>query len=1326
MPIELSPALALLDRVTTLHVANDSNIYQAGKIGNHHVVMVTLNKIGLGGILSVTERMYSSFRELKHLLVVGLGGGIPEYAYGEQIVLGDVVVSRQVEHLDCGRRTPEGFEFTHQTYWPSPDLLKAVNTLCSHHSLFGTRVPQTLQGIGQKLRRTIRDNPEDPGPDADHLFNPDYDHKDKAESCENCCDPRRSKSRQDRGPKAYRDKDSPLVHYGTIGSGNSLVVGSEAREILCEEFGAICFEMEAAALMDHRCLVIRGISDYSDSHKNKAWQPYAAATAAAYAQELIMHLPAPVHGVNDDRYQTPTMNNEESSAGQDRDPVDTTGLCLLSLDGGGVRGLSTLYILKSIFRQLNHERSLTHLPPVKPCDVFDLIGGTSTGGKIFATRTSRISVAWRGKTEGRFDSSTLRSAIEEVITKYGFSKREPMEDGNSSGCKVFVCATASETTSTTRLRNYTPPEEFNISSTICEAALATSATTSFFQPVHIGARKFVDGALKANNPAAEVEDEASNIWYNPTVEFKSMVKCFVSIGTGHPGKRPIEDDAAKFLAKTLVDIATETESTADSFINRWRQQYETKRYFRFNVHQGLQDVGLEEHEKQGTIEAATYENPLFTGRDNILRELEAKIRDAVEDPSSSNQCSIVIFGMGGQGKIRHLLTTSSFWGVFWVDVSSTSSAKNDFLTIAKRLGIHAESIEEARQGLANMKEPWLLVLDNADDPEIDYQCYFPAGLLGVVILTTRNNDCQLYASTRVKLEGLPESDALELLLHAIDIPREQWRTFRDDAQEVATLLQSHPLALIQAGAYISRAHCTIAEYPREFNRQRKRLLKFRPKQAQSRYGDVYATFEASAGLIQESQAEAAQGALQLLSMLGICAASRLPLRHLFEAGWKGAQRIFSNNSSDDDDLPRFTSWSLTPWHVSHLPPLLEVDTDVWDPFRLIEAVELLKAFSLVSADTQDGSLNLSMHPLTNAWALDRLATAAQHNAWLATGCLVAVSRHDDIIRTKLGRQLQPHLRSLTSFDMNFMFASEPSTKISSILTRCGWLLHDMRDDSKLKDLINNLMLYLSLDPLIVDARWLPMYALLARSLKNYGKAPKVVSLLEQVVQIQEQILAEDDPSRLTSEHNLASAYHANEQVEKAVTLLKQVVQIREQTLTENHPDRLGSQHELARAYTANGQIEKAVSLLEQNELGRAYHEDGQLDKAIYLLEQVVRIREGTLAKDHSKRLASLHALASAYYTNGQLEKAVSLQEPVVQVLKQTLAEGHPSRLVSQFTLAIMFWDLGSREAALQMMKHVVEVRRKVLDETHPERTKSEKWLAFFEAAEVGRLESRTL
>lgn len=67
------------------------------------------------------------------------------------------------------------------------------------------------------------------------------------------------------------------------------------------------------------------------------------------------------------------------SIDQDVD-VNKTGWCLLSFDGGGVRGLSSLYIMKGVMQEVNHQRELSGLPAVKPCELFDLIGGTSTGG----------------------------------------------------------------------------------------------------------------------------------------------------------------------------------------------------------------------------------------------------------------------------------------------------------------------------------------------------------------------------------------------------------------------------------------------------------------------------------------------------------------------------------------------------------------------------------------------------------------------------------------------------------------------------------------------------------------------------------------------------------------------------------------------------------------------------------------------------------------------------------------------------------------------------------------------------------------------------------
>ena len=134
-----------------------------------------------------------------------------------------------------------------------------------------------------------------------------------------------------------------------------------------------------------------------------------------------------------------------------------------------------------------------------------------------------------------------------------------------------------------------------------------------------------------------------------------------------------------------------------------------------------------------------------------------------------------------------------------------------------------------------------------------------------------------------------------------------------------------------------------------------------------------------------------------------------------------------------------------------------------------------------------------------------------------------------------------------------MFASRPLMKITSILVNCGWLLFEMRDDAKVFVLMDSLLTYLSLDRQTIDGQWLEVYELTAWNLINYGKIKEAVSLLEQVVKIGEQTLAEDHPDRLASQHALARAYRANRQVREAVSLLEQVVKIQEQTLAEGHP-----------------------------------------------------------------------------------------------------------------------------------------------------------------------------
>lgn len=190
----------------------------------------------------------------------------------------------------------------------------------------------------------------------------------------------------------------------------------------------------------------------------------------------------------------------------------------------------------------------------------------------------------------------------------------------------FVCATSKDLNGVDRLRAFSYPWKGSIACTICEAALATSAASGFFEAVEIDDCLFVDGALGANNPVEQVENEASDFWCRETGELKPLVKCFLSIGTGNPGKKPVQDRVDKFLSETIVGMATETEKAAGLFIRRWKQHYNTGAYFRFNVDQGLQDVGLEEHDKRGTIKMATRQYMDDGPQEKSVRELVTNLK----------------------------------------------------------------------------------------------------------------------------------------------------------------------------------------------------------------------------------------------------------------------------------------------------------------------------------------------------------------------------------------------------------------------------------------------------------------------------------------------------------------------------------------------------------------------------------------------------------------------------------------------------------------------------------------------------------------------------
>jgi nucleoside phosphorylase len=292
MGVELAAVEGMLDEIhENLPSSRDQNGYTLGRIGRHNIVVAVMPAIGNNRAASVAIQLLNDFRSIRFGLLVGIGGGVP----GEEeddIRLGDVVISKPtatfggVVQYDMGKVTVSGILQRTGTLKPPPTVLIAnVERLQAQQIRNGSQIPRHLATMLEKYPNMRKKQYEYQGEKHDQLFEATYDHE-GGTTCRNC-----DQTKVVERPS--RDDTNPEIHYGTIGSGNAVIKDGRTRERLRKDLGVLCIEMEAAGLMDEfSCLVIRGICDYADSHKNKRWQPYAAATAAAYAKELLSIIPA--------------------------------------------------------------------------------------------------------------------------------------------------------------------------------------------------------------------------------------------------------------------------------------------------------------------------------------------------------------------------------------------------------------------------------------------------------------------------------------------------------------------------------------------------------------------------------------------------------------------------------------------------------------------------------------------------------------------------------------------------------------------------------------------------------------------------------------------------------------------------------------------------------------------------------------------------------------------------------------------------------------------------------------------------------------------------
>ncbi|KAI5460912.1 hypothetical protein BGZ63DRAFT_388024 [Mariannaea sp. PMI_226] len=358
LPLEYDAVSLLFDEfwdgngATSRRAMGNDKTYTTGRIGQHIVVLLLLPGMGKVHAASAAATLRSSYIGLRLALLVGICGGVP-YVGIEEVILGDVIISSDVVQYDFGRQYPDRFvrkdTIRDNLSKPSKDIRNLLAIFQSDHGREQlqqrtTAILKQLQAKAiQKKRRTDYSYP---GVAEDKLFEASYRHKHHVSPtcvCRNChdradrvcdealdsfcndlsCDERQLILRERLASKRQvreneDDQQNPMIHVGSIASGDKVMKSGEDRDALATEKNVIAFEMEGAGVWEEiPCIVVKGVCDYADSHKNKKWQAFAAATAASTSKAILERFSQASRIPKPTRHWTVPFGRNESFIGRE-------------------------------------------------------------------------------------------------------------------------------------------------------------------------------------------------------------------------------------------------------------------------------------------------------------------------------------------------------------------------------------------------------------------------------------------------------------------------------------------------------------------------------------------------------------------------------------------------------------------------------------------------------------------------------------------------------------------------------------------------------------------------------------------------------------------------------------------------------------------------------------------------------------------------------------------------------------------------------------------------------------------------------------------------
>ncbi|KAJ6503124.1 hypothetical protein DFH09DRAFT_1289487 [Mycena vulgaris] len=594
---------------------------------------------------------------------------------------------------------------------------------------------------------------------------------------------------------------------------------------------------------------------------------------------------------------------------------------------------------------------------------------------------------------------------------------------------------------------------------------------------------------------------------------------------------------------------------------------------------------------------------IFHGRQNILDKMHKFFEQDL-----NKQHIYLLHGLGGAGKTQVGLKfieelSARFSDIFLIDTSTT------------------ETIDTGLRNIA--------ATQNAGSTAQD-------GL----------NCLRVHAGGYSLVSDMEEPDAVDLLLTSAAQAITPGN--KEIAAEIVKALYHLPLAIIQAGAFISESGA-LDGYLALYVENRDQLLTEKPAQSHDDYAwTVYTTWNISFQKLSKPAA----------TILQLC--SFLHHKGIFEEIFSRASVYdFTPQGPSEEDLQKpleFLSQFLGP-------------TNTWDSFRFLKVMNEIKAYSLVNFDP-DGKL-YSIHPLVHNWSRSTLAAQDQYHDWMVAIVGMSISGIPNQDMQLASLKLLPPVDSLLRGNTN--------------------IRPDFRDDygrlyyypERLKDAEQ---LYL----VVVQQRrnglgedhldTLCAMGNLATTYHTLGKLQEAEELEVVVLEKRRKILGEDHPDTLLAMGNHASTYHKLGKCQEAEQIQVVVLEKRRKILGEDHPEALRAMMNLAWTYQALGKF------IEAEELG------------VGILEKQRKL----MGDDHPDTLWTMGNLASTYYKLSKLQEAEELGVVVLEKRRKILGEHHPETLWIMGSLASTYHKLGKLQEAEEVEVVVLEKRRKILGEDHPE------------------------